>query len=104
MPANRKNCSETCMQIFYLALSSFLLLNIMAGLYRVMRGPTPADRMVSAQLFGTTGVAILLVLAQALEAPYIRNAALLFALLMIMAVLSFVRKTALQQSQTGYEK
>jgi len=92
------------MQIFYLALSSFLLLNIMAGLYRVMRGPTPADRMVSAQLFGTTGVAILLVLAQALEAPYIRNAALLFALLMIMAVLSFVRKTALQQSQTGDEK
>ncbi len=89
------------MQIFYLALACFLLLNILAGLWRVMQGPTPADRMVSAQLFGTTGVAILLVLAQALEAPYIRNAALLFALLMIMAVLSFVRKSTPKQGQTG---
>ena len=89
------------MQVFYLTLSSFLLLNILAGLYRVMQGPTPADRMVAAQLFGTTGVAILLLLAQALDAPYIRNAALLFALLMIMAVLSFVRKTAPQNSHKG---
>ncbi len=91
------------MQIFFHCLAIFLLLNILAGMWRVMKGPTAADRMVSAQLFGTTGVAILLVLAQALEAPYIRNAALLFALLMIMAVLSFVRKTVPKQSQTGDE-
>ncbi|WP_291319151.1 monovalent cation/H+ antiporter complex subunit F [Desulfonatronospira sp.] len=89
------------MQIFFLALACFLILNILAGLWRVVQGPTPADRMVSAQLFGTTGVAILLVLAQALEAPYIRNAALLFALLMIMAVLSFVRKSTPKQGQAG---
>ena len=92
------------MQIFFHCLAIFLILNILAGMWRVMKGPSAADRMVSAQLFGTTGVAILLVLAQALEAPYIRNAALLFALLMIMAVLSFVRKTVPKQSQAGNEK
>jgi hypothetical protein len=49
------------------ALALFLLLNVVAGLVRIARGPTPADRIVAAQLFGTTGVAILLLLAQALE-------------------------------------
>ncbi len=88
------------MQIFYLGLAFFLLLNVLAGLWRVILGPTPADRMVAAQLFGTTGVAILLLLAQALEAPYIRNAALLFALLMIMSVLAFVRKTPAPSDNT----
>lgn len=38
-----------------------------AGLVRIARGPTPADRMLAAQLFGTTGVAVLLLLAQGLE-------------------------------------
>jgi hypothetical protein len=33
----------------------FLLANIAAGLLRVALGPTPADRMLVAQLLGTTG-------------------------------------------------
>jgi multicomponent Na+:H+ antiporter subunit F len=47
--------------------------------------------MVAAQLFGTTGVATLLLLAQAMDGVYSKNAALVFALLMVMAVLAFVR-------------
>ena len=43
-----------------LALAFFLLLNIAAGLLRIVRGPTRVDRMLAAQLFGTTGVAVLL--------------------------------------------
>ncbi|WP_028574888.1 monovalent cation/H+ antiporter complex subunit F [Desulfonatronovibrio hydrogenovorans] len=82
------------MNLFYLGMALFLLLNILAGLWRVMAGPNPSDRMVCAQLFGTTGVAILLLLSQALESPYIRNAALVFALLIIPAVLAFVRNTS----------
>lgn len=79
------------MHTFYLAMAIFLLANILAGLYRVFVGPRPRDRMVAAQLFGTTGVAALLLLAQALESVFIKNAALVFALLMVMAVLAFVR-------------
>jgi multicomponent Na+:H+ antiporter subunit F len=82
------------MNVFFLGMALFLVLNILAGLWRVLKGPNQADRMVAAQLFGTTGVATLLLLAQALESPFIRNAALLFALLTVMAVLAFVRNTA----------
>ena len=77
-------------------MAMFLVLNILAGLWRVLKGPDPADRMVAAQLFGTTGVATLLLLAQALESPFIRNAALLFALLTVMTVLAFIRNTSYQ--------
>ncbi len=82
------------MNIFFLCMAMFLVLNILAGLWRVAKGPDQADRMVAAQLFGTTGVATLLLLAQALDSPYIKNAALLFALLAVMAVLAFVRNTS----------
>lgn len=75
-----------------LALALFLLLNVVAGLVRVARGPTPADRILAAQLFGTTGVAILLLLAQALEQPALRDVALTFALLAAVTVAAFVQR------------
>jgi multicomponent Na+:H+ antiporter subunit F len=76
----------------YLAVAIFLLLNILAGLLRVLRGPTPADRMLAAQLFGTTGVAILLLLAEAFELPALRDVALVFVLLGALAAVAFVKR------------
>jgi multicomponent Na+:H+ antiporter subunit F len=75
---------------FYVAVSAFLLATVLAGLVRVVLGPTPADRMLAAQLFGTTGVAVLLLLAQALTAPPLRDVALVLALLSVLAVIAFV--------------
>lgn len=62
-------------------LAAVLLLTILVGLYRVVRGPTMADRLLSIQLFGTAGTAIMLLLAQAQNEPALRDAALLLALL-----------------------
>jgi multicomponent Na+:H+ antiporter subunit F len=72
-----------------LGLALFLLLTLAAGLWRVGRGPTAADRMLAAQLFGTTSAAILLLLAQALRLPPLRDVALVLALLAIIAVIAF---------------
>jgi multicomponent Na+:H+ antiporter subunit F len=80
------------MSDFYLAVAIFLLLNILAGLVRVFRGPTPADRMLAAQLFGTTGVAILLVLAESQQQPALRDVALVFALLAAVLAVAFVKR------------
>lgn len=74
-----------------LAVALFLLLNIVGGLGRVLLGPTAADRMLAAQLFGTSGVAILLLLAQSQGAPALRDAALIFALLAALTGVAFVR-------------
>jgi multicomponent Na+:H+ antiporter subunit F len=80
------------MSEFHLAMAIFLLLNIFAGLVRVLRGPTPADRMLAAQLFGTTGVAILLLLAEAFGLPALRDVALVFVLLGALATVAFVKR------------
>jgi multicomponent Na+:H+ antiporter subunit F len=73
-----------------MALILFLLLNLAGGLVRVARGPTPADRMLAAQLFGTTGVAILLTLASHAGVPALRDVALVFVLLAVVNTTVFV--------------
>lgn len=77
---------------FYLGVTVFLLLNILLGLIRILRGPTPPDRMLMAQLFGTTGVAIMLLLAEALSLPALRDVALLFALLGALSTIAFIKR------------
>lgn len=81
------------MQTFYFALALFLLLNLLIGLWRVFQGPTDADRLLAGQLFGTTVVAILLLLAQFGEDPAILDIALVFALLAAVTAVAFVRRT-----------
>jgi len=68
------------------------LLNLGAGMWRVVRGPTPADRMLAAQLFGTTAVAVLLLLAESTATAVLRDVALLFALLAAVTAVAFVRR------------
>lgn len=80
------------MHTLYLTLAFFLLLNLAAGMWRVLRGPTIADRMLAAQLFGTTAVAILLLLAEADGNNAFRDTALVFALLAGVTAVAFVRR------------
>ena len=61
------------MQGLYAALALFQLLNLDAGMWRVLRGPTAADRMLAAQLFGTTALAILLLLAEVTDSAALRD-------------------------------
>lgn len=80
------------MSALLLGVALFLLLNLAAGLWRVMRGPTAADRMLAAQLFGTTAVAVLLLLAEGMGDPSLRDIALVFALLAAVAAVAFVQR------------
>ena len=80
------------MEILYFAMALFLLLTLLAGLWRVLRGPTPADRMLAAQLFASTAVACMLLLAQAFDYPPLRDVALIFALLAAVTAIAFVRR------------
>lgn len=80
------------MNDFLLGVAAFLVLNVALGLVRVARGPTPADRMLAAQLFGTTGVAILLVLAEATGTASLRDVALVFVLLAAVLSVAFVKR------------
>lgn len=79
------------MKGFYLLAAGFLLFTVLLGLLRVVRGPRPADRMIAAQLFGTTGIAIVLLLGAAAGQPAAADIALIFALFAALATAAFVR-------------
>jgi len=78
------------MDIALPAVAVFLLLNLIAGMLRVYRGPTLADRMLAVLLFGTTTVAVLLILAEWTDMPALRHVALLFVMLASILSLAFV--------------
>ena len=74
-----------------LVFAAMLLLAIGGSLIRVLRGPTPADRMMGAQLVGTGGIAVLLLLAAAEARWVILDVALVLALLAAFAVVGFAK-------------
>lgn len=81
------------MIILYYGLALFLLLNLTVGIWRVIKGPSAADRMLAAQLFGTTAVALLLLLAQATSDLALLDVALVLAILAAITAVAFVQHT-----------
>ncbi len=71
------------------AVCIFLFLNLLAGLIRVRRGPTPADALLAVQLMGTTGAALLLSLSALQEVWTLVDAALILGLLAAVTLLVF---------------
>ena len=80
------------MAAFDQLVALFLLSTVLGGLVRIWLGPTAADRMLAAQLFGTTGTAIALLLAEALGRPALRDVALIYSLLAVVAISTFVKR------------
>jgi multicomponent Na+:H+ antiporter subunit F len=75
-----------------LAGTLLLLLTLAAGLVRAMIGPSLQDRMLSVQLLGTGGVALLLLLSTLLAAPALIDVALVLALLAAVAAAALTRR------------
>jgi multicomponent Na+:H+ antiporter subunit F len=74
-----------------IGLATFLVATVIVGIIRVARGPTFADRLLVTQLFGTSGVAVLLLLAADPGLSALRDVALIFALLAPITVVAFAR-------------
>lgn len=89
----------------YLSIVAIVLLGTLGlGLVRVWRGPTPGDRMASVLLGGTTGVALLLILAAMEKSGAILDTALVLAVLAPVLVVAFVasrRRPAAGESDHG---
>ncbi len=72
-----------------------MLLLTALGLVRVLRGPGDADRMMAAQLLGTGGIAVLLLLGAATLEPASVDVALTLALLAAFASVAFAKAVGL---------
>jgi multicomponent Na+:H+ antiporter subunit F len=87
----------------FLTAAAMLVLAIVGvGLVRILRGPGTADRIMAAQLLGTGGVAVLLLLAQAIPMPGVVDAALVLALLAAFVSVAFVK--AAEAARAGDER
>lgn len=78
------------MSAWLLLLATLLLLSLGGALWRIWRGPAPADRMMAAQLVGTGGVGTVLLLAAATDWQML-DVALVLALLAAFAAIGFVK-------------
>jgi len=76
---------------FEMPLAFFLLGNLVVALVAAARGPTAADRMLIALLFGSTGVGIIVLLAYAEGVGELVDVALVLALLAAITGIAFVR-------------
>jgi multicomponent Na+:H+ antiporter subunit F len=86
---------------YLLVITLVLMLSIVIGLVRVAIGPTPSDRMMAAQLMGTSGIGVILLLAQVVEISALIDVALIFALLAAVAVTAFTRRRV---TEAGVER
>ncbi|MBR0819862.1 monovalent cation/H+ antiporter complex subunit F [Bradyrhizobium liaoningense] len=84
---------------FLLGAAGFVLMTVALALVVILRRPAEVDHMMAAQLLGTGGGAILLLLATATETPPIVDVALLLALFASFAAVAFVRSAPGQESE-----
>ena len=75
---------------FMFGAAVFVLAMVALGLYGILRGPSGVDRMMAAQLIGSGGVAVLLLLSVAMDMPPVIDAALMLAILAVFASAGFV--------------
>jgi multicomponent Na+:H+ antiporter subunit F len=75
---------------FLVAAAGFVLLMVALGLVRIIRGPGDAERMMAAQLLGTGGIAVLLLIGAATGIGTV-DVALTLALLAAFASVAFFK-------------
>jgi multicomponent Na+:H+ antiporter subunit F len=79
------------MDSFLFLIASFILATVAGSLIVILRRPAEVDRIMAAQLLGTGGVAILLILATATETGPMVDVALMLALFAAFVSVAFVR-------------
>ncbi len=89
------------MNALILGIVLFLLANLVVALVASARGPTPADRMLVALLFGTAGTAVLALLAIAGGGTALLDAALVLALLAAIGGIAFAKRAWGEEGDDG---
>ncbi len=88
------------MRTVFVVAALALFITFVVSLVRILRGPTEPDRMMAAQIFGTTGVAVLLLLARITHEAII-DVALVLSPLAALAAVAFSRRSAGGQGERG---
>lgn len=90
------------MTSFLICATVFVLAMVALGLVCILRGPGNVDRMMAAQLFGTGGIAALLLAGAAIDLDAVIDVGLTLSILAAFATVAFVRAGAVAvQDEAG---
>ena len=89
---------------FLLVAAAVVLATVALGLLRILRGPGDAERMMAAQLLGTGGVAVVLLLASDTGIGAAVDVALTLALLAAFASIAFYKGAPDRSADDGGEE
>ncbi len=89
----------------FLSIATVILsISLGLGLVRVFKGPSIEDRMMSAQLVGTTGIGLLLIFGTLLDMPSSIDVALVLALLAAVSVAALTQREKNLESSPASER
>lgn len=80
------------LDVALIVVAGILLLCILAGVWRALRGPTTEDRLTSFVLLGTSGAALFIILATLTGMSALRDAAIIIVALATVVVVVYTRK------------
>lgn len=89
------------MESFLLIAVVMLALSLVVGLVTILFRTSAADRLLAAQLIGTVGISILLVLSVLLAQPALVDAALILAMLAVLVTAVFTHRQRQQPTNKG---
>jgi multicomponent Na+:H+ antiporter subunit F len=90
------------MNSFLIGATAFVLAMVALGLIGVLRGPGNVDRMMAVQLFGTGGIAALLLAGAAIDMDAVIDVVLTLSILAAFAAIAFVKAgAASMQDEAG---
>lgn len=90
--------------VFYLEILCIaLILFLLLGLVRIIKGPSYADQMLALQLFGTTSVALLIILSVIKSSSHLLNVALVVALLTSIGLVTFLRFSLTSKTEGNHD-
>lgn len=89
------------MESFLLIAVVMLALSLVVGLVTILFRTSAADWLLAAQLIGTVGISILLVLSVLLAQPALVDAALILAMLAVLVTAVFTHRQRQQRTNKG---
>ncbi len=78
-------------RVLYTSVLVILACLILLCLYRAIRGPRTADRILSVNMISTMTIAVIAVLSLMLDQGYLMDAALIYAMISFLAVVVLTR-------------
>lgn len=91
------------MNEWYLISALILLASVSLGLIRVLLGSGRVEQLLALQLLGTTALAVVLLLAQALQQPGLYDLALVIGILAAIVTVAFVRSDGFSADDGRHE-